>query len=68
MGRYDSISSAVTIVSNSKFVLDIHTRTKLRFSTLTRLALASVLAPFGVHFWTFGHNYAVHFIVRLSTL
>ena len=68
MGRCDSISSAVTIASNSKFVLDIHTRTKLRFSPLTRLALASVLGSFGVHFCTFGHNYAVRFIVHLSTL
>ena len=35
---------------------------------LTRLALASVLGPLGVHFCTFVRIYAVHFIVHLSTL
>ena len=38
----------------------------------TRLALVSVLGPFGVHWSTdfciSVHSYAVHFIVPLSTL
>ena len=40
------------------------------FSSLTRLALVSVLGPFeyiGVYFCTFVHSYSVHFLVHLST-
>ena len=31
----------------------------------TRLALASVLGPLGIHFCTFVRSYGVHFIVHL---
>ena len=50
------------------FESDASEKCEALISISIRLALASVLGPFGVHFCTFVHSYSVHFIVNLSTL